>query len=266
MDLSETQKNRHIDQVNVHKQQQDRLTYEELSQNILSKNFKQKPNISIVHEILFHMLKKIEQDIQQSSSRPLWTWHFDRKIFSLKQIYPEKKSDANGNFKQYSGTDIFMKRAYFNSAWKSLSHASKNRTRLLPIVQQTSLSLALRLKIFFAQTDLCQKRKCRKGNFKQYSGTDIFIKRAYFLSAWNSLSHAFKIAVCVTLSFGINLFQRKNFFDRCAKFKLVCWTIGKSLVLFSCSMWKRIHALLEYTLFIKICVPECCLNLLRMLL
>jgi len=71
MDLSETQKNRHIDQVNVHKQQQDRLTYEELSQNILSKNFKQKPNISIVHEILFHMLKKIEQDIQQSSSRPL---------------------------------------------------------------------------------------------------------------------------------------------------------------------------------------------------
>jgi len=123
------------------------------------------------------------------------------------------------------------------------------------------LSLALRLKNFFAQ-----KRKWSKGNFKQYSGTDIFIKRAYFLIAWKSLSHAFKIAVCVTLSFGINLFQRKKFFDRCAKFKLVCWTIGKSLVLFSCSMWKRIHALLEYTLFIKICVPECCFNLLRMLL
>jgi len=73
----------------------------------------------------FTCFKKKEQDFHQSSSRPLWTWHFDRKIFSLKQIYAEKESDANGNFKQYSGTDIFMKWAYFNSAWKSLSHASK---------------------------------------------------------------------------------------------------------------------------------------------
>ena len=29
-------------------------------------------------------------------------------MFSLKQIYAEKESDANGNFKQYSGTDIFI--------------------------------------------------------------------------------------------------------------------------------------------------------------
>jgi len=37
-----------------------------------------------------------------------------KKFFA--QIHAKKESDANGNFKQHFVTDIFMKRAYFNSA------------------------------------------------------------------------------------------------------------------------------------------------------
>ena len=63
----------------------------------------------------------------------------------------------------------------------------KNRTRLLPIVQQTNLNLALRQKNFFAQIEAKQiyakEESAANGNFKQYSETDIFIKRAYFNSA-----------------------------------------------------------------------------------
>jgi len=49
------------------------------------------------------------------------------------------------------------------------------RTRLLPIVQQTNLNLALQAKKFFAEKHLCRKREWRKRQFKQYSGTHIFI-------------------------------------------------------------------------------------------
>jgi len=31
------------------------------------------------------------------------------KFFSLEKIYAKRESDANGNFKQYSGTNIFIK-------------------------------------------------------------------------------------------------------------------------------------------------------------
>jgi len=41
------------------------------------------------------------------------------------QIYAKKESGVIGNTKQYSGTDLFIQRAYFNSSCNSLSHASK---------------------------------------------------------------------------------------------------------------------------------------------
>jgi len=56
-------------------------------------------------------------------------------------------------------------------------------------------------------------------------------------------------------------FLAKNFFDRCAKFTLVCWTIGKSLVLFFVACAREFHAQSEHALFVKICVPEYYLKL-----
>ena len=44
-------------------------------------------------------------------------------------------------------------------------------------------------------------------------------------------------------------------------FKVVCWTIGKSLVCFLEACEREFHALLQYALFMKISVPEYCLKL-----
>jgi len=54
----------------------------------------------------------------------------------------------------------------------------------------------------------------------------------------------FKIAVCVLLCFRKNIFLRKKFFDRCAKFKVVCWENGNSFVFEACE--REFHALYEY--------------------
>jgi len=71
----------------------------------------------------------------------------------------------------------------------------------------------------------------------------------------------FKIAVCVTLSFGIKLFQRKYFSIEVPTSKWSAGRFVKVLFYFLEACEREFHAPLKNALFAKICVPEYCLKL-----
>jgi len=121
----------------------------------------------MLHEILFHMLQKTEQDFYQSSNRTLWTGHFDRNIFSfgfMPNRFMPKKVSQTAIFKIIPG-QIFLWKEHISIVHEILFHMlQKNRTRLLLNVKQTTLNLPLRSKNLFARI-YAKKESAANGTF-----------------------------------------------------------------------------------------------------
>jgi len=72
---------------------------------------------------------------------------------------PKERVTQTAILKNIPG-QIFLQKEHIPLEYETLFHMLQEfRTRLLPIVQQTTLNLALESKKFFSQKDLCQKRE-----------------------------------------------------------------------------------------------------------
>jgi len=110
-----------------------------LFKNIPGQIFLWKEHISIVHEILFHMLQNKRTRLLPITQQITLNLPLRLKNF-FAQIYAKKESAANSYFNNIPG-QIFLWKKDISIGHEILFNLlQKNRTRLLPIIQQTTLN------------------------------------------------------------------------------------------------------------------------------
>ena len=110
-------------------------------------------------KVSFTCFKNLEQDFYQSSSRPIWTWLIDRKIYSLKKIKPEERVTQTAILNNIPG-HIFLWKEHISIEHEIIFHMlQESGTRLLPIIQQTNFNLTHRSKSFFRSKFFFQEKK-----------------------------------------------------------------------------------------------------------